>query len=201
MALDLVQIRALAETKEDENARFRQFLKTRCNLESEQIDKRVFETTRRVWAGIDCTTCGNCCRELRPTFSGEEVDRVAHRLGMERQQFIETFLERSEAGSDKPWRTRAAPCPFLKDNLCSIYEDRPADCSGYPYLYEPDFVFRTLGMLERTYTCPIVYAVIEELKQSLGFLPTASSPRLHGGKRKTGAPAARRTQNGKGTPS
>jgi uncharacterized protein len=80
---------------------------------------------------------------VKPTFSGEEVDRVAHRLGMERQQFIETFLERSEAGSDKPWQTRAAPCPVMKDNLCSIYEDRPADCSGYPYLYEPDFVFRT----------------------------------------------------------
>ena len=45
MALDLVQIRALAETKEDENARFRQFLKTRCNLEPDQIDQRVFETT------------------------------------------------------------------------------------------------------------------------------------------------------------
>jgi hypothetical protein len=45
MALDLAQIRALAETKEDENARFRQFLKTRCNLEPEQIDQRVFETT------------------------------------------------------------------------------------------------------------------------------------------------------------
>jgi len=173
MALDLVQIRALAERKEDENSRFCHFLKTRCNLEPDEIDQRVFETTRRVWAGIDCTTCANCCREMKPTFSEEEVDRVARRLGMERQQFIETYLERSEADSENPWQTRATLCPFLKDNLCSVYEDRPAECSGYPYLYKPDFVFRTMGVVERTFTCPIVYQVMEELKKSLQFLRTA----------------------------
>jgi uncharacterized protein len=128
---DLVQIRTLAESKADENSRFRLFLKTRCKLDPDEIDQRVFETTRRVWAGIDCTTCANCCRELTPTFSEEEVDRVARRLGTERQQFIETYLERTEAHSDNPWQTRTIPCPFLKDNLCSIYEDRPGDCSGY----------------------------------------------------------------------
>ena len=61
------------------------------------------------------------------------------------------------------------PCPFLKDNRCTVYEDRPADCRGYPYLDEPDFVFRTIAMLERTFTCPIVYEVLEELKPSVGF--------------------------------
>jgi len=81
---------------------------------------------------------------------------------MERQQFIETYLERSEADSENPWQTRATPCPFLKDNLCSVYEDRPAECSGYPYLYKPDFVFRTMGGVERTFTCPIVYQVMED---------------------------------------
>ena len=184
MAFDLVQIRALAERKEDENSRFRQFLKNRCNLQPDEIDRRVFETTRRVWAGIDCTTCANCCREMKPTFSEEEVDRVACRLGIERQQLIESYLERAEADGDNPWQTRATPCPFLKDNLCSIYEDRPAECSGYPYLYQPDFVFRTMGMIERTFICPIVYEVMEELKKSLGFLRTASQPPVKGGKRK-----------------
>lgn len=36
-------------------------------------------------------------------------------------------------------------------------------------MYEPEFVFRTMGMIERTSTCPIVYEVMEELKESLGF--------------------------------
>jgi uncharacterized protein len=169
VAVDLVQIRKLAEGKEDENFSFRRFLKTECNLEPDEIDQRVFQTTRRVWAAIDCTTCASCCREMKPTFSEAEVDRVACRLGMQRQKFIETYLERSEAGRENPWRTQTTPCPFLKDNLCSIYKDRPAECSGYPYLNEPNFVFRTLGMVERTFTCPIVYEVMEELKKSLSY--------------------------------
>jgi hypothetical protein len=106
---------------------------------------------------------------VHPTFSEEEVDRLARRLAMTRQQFVEVYLERSEPCDDNPWTTRTRPCPFLKDNLCSVYEDRPADCSGYPYLYKPDFISRTLGMIERTSTCPIVYEVLEELKKSLGF--------------------------------
>lgn len=170
MAFDLVQIREQAKEKEDENYRFRQFLKFKCNLEPEEIDERVFAATRRVWAGIDCTKCANCCREVHPTFSEEEIDRLASRLAMTRQQFIEAYLQRSEPDDDNPWTTRSTPCPFLKDNLCSVYEDRPADCSGYPYLYEPEFISRTLGMIERTRTCPIVYEVMEELKKSLGFL-------------------------------
>jgi Fe-S-cluster containining protein len=169
VAVDLVQIRKLAEQREDENFRFRRFLKTECNLEPNKLDQRVFETTRRVWAGIDCTTCAHCCRELTPTFSEEEVDRVAHRLGMQRQEFIQAYLKRSDDDSDNPWQTRSTPCPFLKDNLCSIYEDRPDDCSAYPYLYKPSFATRTLGMVERTFTCPIVYEVMEDLKKSLGF--------------------------------
>jgi Fe-S-cluster containining protein len=170
MAIDLVQIRTQAEKKENENFRFRAFLKTRCNLDSDEIDSRVFATTRRVWAGINCTECANCCREAKPGLTEEEVNRLAHRLAMDRQRFIDAYLERSEPLDDTPWTIRTTPCPFLKDNLCSVYEDRPADCSGYPYLYEPDFTSRTLAMIERTSTCPVVYEVMEELKRSLKFL-------------------------------
>lgn len=169
MAFDLVQIRELAQEKEDENWKFREFLKIRCDLEPDQIDQLVFETTRRVWEGIDCTACANCCREMHPSLSEEEVGRLARRLGMERRQFIDTYLEHKEADGGNPWQTRTTPCPFLKDNLCSVYEDRPADCSGYPYLYTPDFVSRTMGMVGRTFTCPIVYEVMERLKKSQGF--------------------------------
>ena len=169
MTPDLVQIRQRAKEKEDENWKFRAFLKGECDLEAEEIDRRVFAITRRVWAGIDCTSCANCCREVHPTFSEKEVDRLALRLGLDRGRFIQKYLERAEGGREKPWQTRSKPCPFLKDNLCSVYEDRPADCSGYPYLYEPEFVFRTMAMIERAPSFPIVYEVLEKLKESLGF--------------------------------
>jgi uncharacterized protein len=145
-------------------------LKHRCDLDPDEIDRRVFEITQRVWAGIDCTACANCCRQVKPSFSEEDVDRLARRFEMERRQFIEEYLAPAEDRSEKRWETHTLPCPFLKDNRCSIYEDRPDDCRGYPYLYEPEFVFRTIAMIERTLTCPIVYEVLEDMKKSLGFV-------------------------------
>jgi len=169
MPFEPIKLRILAEEKTDENWAFRAFLKQRCDLEPDELDQRVFELTKRVWAGIDCTTCATCCKEIHPTFSEPEVERLARRLGMDRQQFIDAYLKPTQPGDDKPWETRTAPCPFLKDNRCSVYEDRPADCGGYPNLYDPEFVFRTARMIERTSTCPIVYEVMEELKESVGF--------------------------------
>ena len=168
MSVDLIQIRTLAQQKEDENWRFRQFVKFECALDEKEMDRQVWETTKRVWDGVDCTACANCCREVRPTFSEEEVNRLATRLGTTTLQFIDTYLE-PNGDDDNPWQTKTNPCPFLKDNRCSVYEDRPADCKGYPYLYEPEFSSRTMGMISRTFTCPIVYGVIEELKRSWGF--------------------------------
>lgn len=166
---DLVQIRQLAEEKDDENWRFRQFLKTRCTLPQSEIDQRVFAITKRVWAGIDCTACANCCREVHPAFSEDDVIRIARRLGISREDFIALYLEPNDSDSDFPWKTRALPCPFLADNRCTIYEDRPGDCSGYPYLDKPDFVSRTMAMIARTSTCPIVFEVLEQLKVSCRF--------------------------------
>ena len=100
---------------------------------------QVTETTKRVWAGIDCTTCANCCRKVSPTLNEEEVGRLARRLGMEQKQFIDAYLKRTESLEENPWEMRTKPCPFLKENRCTVYEDRPGDCSGYPYLYKPKF--------------------------------------------------------------
>jgi Fe-S-cluster containining protein len=165
-----IHLPVLAQSKEDENWKFRQFLKQRCDLSSDELDQRVFEMTRAIWASVDCTACANCCKTVRPTLSDEDISRMARRLGVERQQFIEQYLEPGEAGPEKPWQMRTAPCPFLKDNRCSVYEDRPGDCRDYPYLDKPDFASRTIAMIERTFTCPIVYEVMEVLKPSVGFV-------------------------------
>lgn len=167
MAIDPIHLRVLAEEKEGENCRFRQFLKMRSD--EEETDRRVFAIARRVTERTDCTACANCCKTVRPTFSEDEIDRLARRLGVERQQFIDAYLEPTEPDDGNPWHTRSTPCPFLKDNRCSVYENRPGDCRGYPYLDQPDFTSRLWGMIERTFTCPIVYEVMEELKPQLGF--------------------------------
>jgi hypothetical protein len=117
MTVDLVQLRVLAQKKEEENWRFRQFLKTRCDLEPEEIDKRVFATTKRVWAGIDCTQCANCCREIKPTFSEEDVSRLAQRLGMAPPQFIGAYLDPTEPATKIPGKRALRPVRFWRTTV------------------------------------------------------------------------------------
>ena len=77
-------IKALAARKREENWDFRAYLKQQDDLEEDELDELVFETTHRVWSTIDCTACTNCCRELQPGVTEAEQKRLAERLGKER---------------------------------------------------------------------------------------------------------------------
>lgn len=167
-------VRRLAEKKFDENHDLRRYLKWQGRLSDEQLDALVSDIARRIEADFDCATCANCCKELAPAVTDAEANRLASRLGLSVDEFRRQYLEdprEDDAGEEdgegvrRPVRGR--PCPFLKGNRCSVDENRPEQCRKYPYLYEPDFSFRTLAMMERTFTCPIVYEVFEALKAKL----------------------------------
>lgn len=169
MTPDLANLKRMAEAGADANYRFRDFLKHRTRLSSREVDRLVFEIAERVWKRTDCTTCANCCREVVPTLSQTEVDRLATHLGMTSSEFASKYLNRVEGTEDNPWIIRERPCPFLKDNRCSVHEHRPANCRDYPYLDKPDFTSRTLSMIGRLSECPAVVEVWEELKRATGF--------------------------------
>ena len=164
-------VQALADGKDEENLRFRSFLKA-SPLSVDELDKLVFQTTDQVWAKVDCTACGNCCKEIGPVLDQQDAERLAARLGMTVEAMVEKYLKPEEDPDEagNRWEMRVRPCPLLdKNNRCTVYEDRPASCRRYPYLHEPQFVFRLLGMLERASTCPIVFEVLERMKESTGF--------------------------------
>ena len=75
---------------------------------------------------LDCPAL--CCKESHPiTVQEYEVERIAKRLEMRSGK-----LKRSlEPIGEWLW-TLPRPCCFLKDNRCSIYEDRPVVCKYYP---------------------------------------------------------------------
>jgi hypothetical protein len=50
MAINRIKLRVLADEMENENWKFRRFLKLQCKLEATELDERVFELTKRVWA-------------------------------------------------------------------------------------------------------------------------------------------------------
>lgn len=162
-------VEALATEKGIENWDFRSFLKFECDLSDKKLDKLVADITCRVWTAIDCTTCANCCKTLRPSFSQDDQQKLANKFGISVDQFRQKYLELKEDDGEAVWQINKSPCPFLENNKCTIYNDRPEDCRQYPYLDEPEFSRRTMGMVERTYTCPIVFEVFEELKAHLNF--------------------------------
>ncbi len=173
MTPDPAQLRQMARASADEDYRFRAFLKHHPSRSSEETDRVVYEIAERVWKNTDCTACGNCCKEVVPTLSEAEVEKLASRLSLSRAEFESKYLKPAESAAGNPWMMRERPCAFLKDNRCTVYEDRPANCRDYPYLHKPDFTSRTLSMIGRLSECPAVVEVWQGLKRATGFRPRA----------------------------
>lgn len=160
---DLKEIKKLAALKEDENWRFRCYLKG-CDIGVGKLDAIVHDLNTEVSAQIDCQTCGNCCRVMHPILQEKDIARLADHLAMSSEEFKDTYLLLDEDGD---FIFRASPCPFLSDNSCTVYSARPEDCRSYPHLHKKEFVSRVSGVFANCSCCPIVYNVYEMLKDEV----------------------------------
>jgi Fe-S-cluster containining protein len=82
----------------------------------------------------DCQNCGNCCRWPGEVPVGtHEISRMAEHLGYTDDDFIERFtrLRKSRSGLTLAQDEQGA-CVLLKNNLCSVHEAKPDQCSGFP---------------------------------------------------------------------
>lgn len=163
-SLDLVRKYALR--KEDENFRFRSYVKFRLNLDDKELDAVVRKTADEVWQHIDCLSCANCCKTLQPVLDLEDIERLAKRLGISPKRFEQQYISKAPGGDRV---IKKAPCPFLDGNACSVYDDRPKACRDYPYLHSEGVRQRMLNAIENAASCPIVYNTMEQLKRRVGF--------------------------------
>jgi Fe-S-cluster containining protein len=163
---DLPYIERTSKANEQENLEFRAYVRADLDLSDYRLHGIVRQETQDVWGHIDCRNCANCCKTRHPVFSRTEVQRIAEFLGMTPAELRAHYLEvDSEVAK---YITRQLPCPFLKDNLCSIYDVRPSVCAGYPHLHR-NFRNRLWQTIDNAETCPIVFNVLERLKGQLGF--------------------------------
>lgn len=162
---DLIYIQLDNTAKEQENLAFCGFVKNDLELSDRQLNAVVQETTEQVWSYIDCRTCANCCKTQQPVFSRREAQRIATYLGMTLQDLVARYLT-SDADAGK-YITQQRPCPFLENNLCSIYTVRPAVCRNYPHLHRNQRS-RLRQLIDNASVCPIVYNVLESLKTQFG---------------------------------
>ena len=163
------ELEKLAKEKEGENWDFRKFLKFYDELSDEELDKLVSKIAGKYESEIECINCRQCCKKLKPTLAQQDQQRLTNRLEITVVQLREQHLEYDESDDEPRWQMKDVPCPFQDNNKCTVYEYRPQDFRSYPYLHEPGFSGRTMGMIERTFTCPIVFNVMETLKKELEF--------------------------------
>ena len=163
LVTDLTKIKQIAEEKQAENDLFRDFLKQQ---DDEAIDSMVHTLTETITPQIDCTQCGNCCKSLMINITKEETDQLASHLQISETQLIDQYIEQSEQGQ---MIINTIPCHFLKETSCSIYEHRFTEFREFPHLHKPHFTGRLFGTMQYYEICPIIFNVVEQLKEALDY--------------------------------
>lgn len=160
------KVQQAAELKEEENYRFRTFLKG--HADEEELDKQFLELHNELFSGYDCSKCRNCCRLYKGSIPAEDIENDARHLGISEEQFIDFFLEKDEYGLE--YQTKHKPCDFLNgDGECKLGECRPENCKNYPYTNQPERLHSLLGFLDIISICPVAYEIFERLKKGYGF--------------------------------
>jgi len=160
---DLLKIQHLATIRENENIRFRSFLKSK---DGDKVDSIVHRLHKEIAAQIDCTLCGNCCCQLKPELHEKDIAILSQMEKMTTENYIDSYCEKDDF--DEIYLA-TIPCRYLEGKQCSIYENRPKECRRFPYTDEDDFISRLFGMLNFYEFCPIVFNLMERLKGELRF--------------------------------
>lgn len=140
-----------------------QFLQKLDTVVPEGFSKLVKEEDTKMWAETDCTTCANCCKTMTPTYSKADIKRISAYFGMSEKEFFDTYLTKDEANGDVI--NKGTPCPFLKDNKCSIYKIRPKDCADFPHHFRRPFDAFNDTYIQNIGRCPATFRLVERLEK------------------------------------
>lgn len=108
-----------------------------------------------------CEKCGNCCRISTPiTLTIEDPARISISLNMKMKEFIREYARRD--GPLLRLRSRyCAPCIFLENNSCKIYEARPTVCRQYPFNTGEIRFFSFCGGSKNVFKALVVLLVVQ----------------------------------------
>ena len=161
---DLLKIKYFATVRENENIRFRAFLKSKSSTE---VDNIVHRLHKEIAAQIDCTLCGNCCCQLKPELHEKDIIILSQIEKITPENYIDNYCEKDDFDNDIYLKT--IPCRYLEGKKCSIYDSHPEECRRFPYTCEDGFISRLFEMLNFYEFCPIVFNLMEKLKGELEF--------------------------------
>ena len=108
---------------------------------------------RTIIAFSDCSTCGLCCKDEELTINKPDINRISRNLRLDKKSFFEQYTHYNPATKETIMNM---PCPFLKENICTIYSIRPEICRNYPI-----FVLEEEGL--------VIFSEIEMCAQATHF--------------------------------
>ena len=164
LVTDLNIINYKSNRNERQNLEFRNFLK---KSDSSKIARIVDQLQQSISKKIDCKECGNCCTALKPNLTEKDISRLAKIEDIPTEEFKNVFTAKSPFNSET--YLKGQPCKYLKNKKCTIYTKRPRDCRDYPFLDKPNFTSRPHNILRNYSVCPIVFNVVERLKDERDF--------------------------------
>ncbi len=95
------------------------------------------EFTFQCHKGVKCFT--KCCRGINIILTPYDIIKLKNRLGLPSNEFLAIYtVPQIYEKTDLPVITlkllddEAKSCPFVRDDGCIVYEDRPSTCRYYP---------------------------------------------------------------------
>ena len=112
--------------------------------------------------GPDTPCFNDCCRDLNQALTPYDILRMKQAVGLDSDAFLREYTSLHygpESGlpvvTFKPNPATGHACPFVREEGCSIYGDRPASCRMYP-------LARAIARNRQTGRIQEYYALIEE---------------------------------------
>lgn len=131
-----------------------QRLLLRLNKGLESMCTRLFD----FYGSCDDCLHPICCTAASPSLLSNEVSRISQYVGISEKKFKKNYVVKLNLPKIK--RRLVEPCPFLKNNRCSIYKKRPQACTTFPF---ESSIFMGSVRLESITMCPIATQIADDL--------------------------------------
>lgn len=126
------------------------------------FDAKIHAWHDEVFLRIDCTECGNCCRNYGPRFRETDIKHMCKASGRDPKEFVRNYLEKDPDGTG--YVLRELPCPFQNpDNTCSDYEVRTLSCREFPHTESRNIQKKLVGLALDSLYCPAAYLICEKI--------------------------------------
>ena len=164
--MQAVNLRSFRQKTRHNKKALRAFLSKIKKDPPADLDKLSKTLEKEVWKEIDCLSCANCCKTMTPTFTKTDIRRIAKHFELTPAAFSKKWLRKDRVGD---MLNKTEPCQFLnmKDNKCSIYEIRPADCASFPHLSRKKMVDYMHVHKQNVELCPATYRLVEKMEEAM----------------------------------